>query len=257
MPAALLESELFGHVRGAFTGAVRDNLGQFRLATGGTLLLDEIGELPLELQAKLLRVLETHTVLPVGANDPVQVDVRIVAATNRPLRGEVQAGRFRADLMYRLRVIPVFLPPLRARQSDVPLLAEQMLAELNAKSPRNVVRISPSAFAALQRYPWPGNVRELRNVLEYAFVVGDGPVLEVTHLPPEIATPDRTVDGEPLLAVEARAAATLPPEAQRVARALERASGNKARAAKALGVSRVTLWRRMKNLGLLGPPKSA
>ena len=127
MPAPLLESELFGHARGAFTGAVRDNPGHFKLANRGTLFLDEVAELPLELQAKLLRVLETHTVMPVGAREPIAVDVRIVAATHRALRREVDAGRFRADLMYRLRVIPVFIPPLRARGGDVILLAERFI----------------------------------------------------------------------------------------------------------------------------------
>jgi transcriptional regulator with PAS, ATPase and Fis domain len=154
--------------------------------------------------------------------------------------------------MYRLRVIPVFLPSLRARRGDIPLLTEQMLQELNRRSERKLLRVSPGARQALQRYQWPGNVRELRNVLEYAFVVGDGPVLELSHLPPEVAAPECTVDGEPRLTSDPDAATTasLSPEAKRVTRALERASGNKARAAKALGMSRVTLWRRIKELGL-------
>jgi len=249
MPAALLESELFGHVRGSFTGAVRDNPGHFRLAHGGTLMLDEIAELPLEVQAKLLRVLETHSVLPVGGRESVNVDVRIIAATHRALRKEVEAGRFRADLMYRLRVIPLFLPPLRTRHGDVELLTQKILDELNGRSRRKVARVSTEARAALAHHDWPGNVRELRNVLEYAFVVGEGPVLELSELPPEIATPESTLDGEPRVEAPVTAAA-ISPEAQRILRAIERASGNKARAAQALGMSRVTLWRRAKELGI-------
>ena len=252
MPAALLESELFGHTRGSFTGAVRDNPGHFRLAHGGTLLLDEIAELPLDVQAKLLRVLETHTVLPVGGRESVKVDVRIVAATHRALRKEVEAGRFRADLMYRLRVIPVFLPPLRARKADVYLLATKILEELYERSARKVVRIGADARAALDRHSWPGNVRELRNVLEYAVVVGSGPVLELSDLPPEIAMPEATVDGEPRIDEGSEmTTAALSPAAQRIVKALERAGGSKARAAQALGMSRVTLWRRMKELGVI------
>jgi transcriptional regulator with PAS, ATPase and Fis domain len=251
MPAALLESELFGHVRGSFTGAVRDNPGHFRLAHGGTLMLDEIAELPLEVQAKLLRVVETHSVLPVGGRDSIKVDVRIIAATHRALRKEVEAERFRADLMYRLRVIPLFLPPLRARPGDVDLLTQKILDELNARSQRKVARVSTEARAALARHTWPGNVRELRNVLEYAFVVGEGPALELSELPPEIANPECTDDGAPRVeAPLTTGSAPLSREAQRILRAIERAGGNKARAAQALGMSRVTLWRRTKELGI-------
>jgi transcriptional regulator of acetoin/glycerol metabolism len=155
LPPNLLESELFGHTRGAFTGAVKDSPGHMQLAHGGTLFLDEVGELPLELQAKLLRVLETHTVLPVGARQPVPVDVRIVSATHRSLRDAVEAGRFRADLMYRLRVIPIFLPPLRARRGDVMLLAQRFVDELNARGRRRVERVAPATRAVLEAYDWP------------------------------------------------------------------------------------------------------
>ncbi|MCC7537009.1 MAG: sigma 54-interacting transcriptional regulator, partial [Deltaproteobacteria bacterium] len=192
LPATLLESELFGHVRGAFTGAVRDHDGLFRAAHGGTLFLDEIAEMPVELQSKLLRVLETGSVLPVGARDPVEVDVRIVAATHTSLRRAVEAGRFRPDLMYRLRVVPIFLPPLRQRPRDVPILVERFVAELNRQATgdvRVVTRIARAATSAMVRYAWPGNVRELRSALEYAYVVGEGPVLVPADLPPEIAAP--------------------------------------------------------------------
>ena len=253
LPPALLESELFGHVRGAFTGAVRDNPGHFRLASGGTLFLDEVAELPLELQAKLLRVLETHTVIPVGGGDAIPVDVRVVAATHRALRAAVAEGRFRADLLYRLRVVPLFLPPLRARAGDVALLADRLITERNEHGGRRVERIAPGALAALTRYSWPGNVRELRNAIEYAFVVGEGPLLTVAELPPEIADPGvdpevapSPVNSPPPLVDEGAAG----PEVQRIRRALERASGNRERAARMLGFSRATLWRRMRSLGL-------
>ncbi len=253
LPPTLLESELFGHVRGAFTGAVRDNPGHFRLADKGTLFLDEIAELPLDLQAKMLRVLETRTVIPVGASEPVAFDARIVAATHRSLRREVEGGRFRADLMYRLRVVPLFLPPLRARPGDVMLLVDTFLAGLNARGGRRIERVSPGARQLLEGYDWPGNVRELRNVLEYASVVGEGPVLVEADLPPEFG--EEPGEGEPG-GVRANTPPPLPdtvassPEASRIKRALERADGNRERAAQALGWSRVTLWRRMRALGL-------
>ena len=254
VPGPLLESELFGHARGAFTGAVRDAPGHFKLAHKGTLFLDEVAELSLDLQAKLLRVLETRTVMPVGGREPIEVDVRIVAATHRSLRKEVEAGRFRADLMYRLRVIPIFIPPLRARPADVALLAERLLEEMNLRSPRRIARIATGAKEALARHTWPGNVRELKNVLEYAFAIGDGPLLVESDLPPELLSSDSVDDGEPPLAnaPPALAAATTSPEAAKILRAIERTAGNRARAAQVLGISRVTLWRKMKDLGLTG-----
>jgi transcriptional regulator with PAS, ATPase and Fis domain len=255
LPPNLLESELFGHERGAFTGAVRDSPGHFRLAERGTLFLDEVAELPLELQAKLLRVVETHTVIPVGGRDSIAVDVRIVAATHRGLRREVEAGRFRADLMYRLRVVPLFIPPLRARPGDVLLLAQKLIETLNARGGRRVERLAPSVRAAFEGYSWPGNVRELRNVLEYAYVVGEGPVIVDADLPPEII--DREAEeaiapavNRPLSLPVERAAS---PEADRVHRALERAGGNRDRAAQILGMSRSTLWRKMKAFGIGQP----
>jgi transcriptional regulator with PAS, ATPase and Fis domain len=249
LPANLLESELFGHVRGSFTGAHRDQPGFFKSADGGTAFLDEVAEMPLELQAKLLRVLETRTVIPVGGTKPIPVDVRIVAATHQSLRKAVEEGRFRSDLMYRLRVIPIFLPPLRERRSDVPLLAHKLIDELNRQEGRQVSRIAPASLRVLTAYPWPGNVRELRNALEYAYVVGDGPVLLPGDLPPEIASPDlaqnieRTEPSTPLASSE-------PPEVQRIRRALDRAGGSRERAAQMLGMSRVTLWRRLRELGI-------
>jgi transcriptional regulator with PAS, ATPase and Fis domain len=250
LPATLLESELFGHVRGAFTGALRDHAGIFRATDRGTLFLDEIAEMPLELQAKLLRVLETHTVIPVGGSDALAVDVRIVAATHQSLRRAVAEGRFRADLMYRLRVVPIFLPPLRGRAGDVALLAQHFVDELNAAGERHVTSVAPGALTALAHYAWPGNVRELRNALEYAFVIGEGAVLTEGDLPPEIAArepDDRRLEPLPALKADDGDGGV---EVQRIRRALARAHGNRTGAAKILGLSRVTLWRRMKELGL-------
>ena len=260
LPPHLLESELFGHVRGAFTGAVRDTPGHVQLADGGTLFLDEVAEQPLELQAKLLRVIETRTVLPVGAREATPVNVRFVSATHRALRAEVAAGRFRADLMYRLRVIPVRLPPLRERPADVLLIAGKVIEQQNARGRRRIASISAAAEAALERYEWPGNVRELRNALAYAFAIGEGEVLELADLPPEIAAPGQ-IDAEVAVAPEAAPAephaagapaAEASPELRRIRDALARTAGNRDRAAKLLGLSRVTLWRRMRALGLDG-----
>ena len=246
LPPNLLESELFGHARGSFTGAVRDTQGHVQLAHQGTLFLDEVAELPLELQAKLLRVIETRTVIPVGARDPVPVDVRVVSATHRSLRAEVEAGRFRADLMYRLRVIPIFLPPLRERSGDIALLLEKMIAELNPRSRRHIEQVSPAAIEVLERHDWPGNVRELRNALAYAYAIGDGPILAPGDLPPELSElAEATAQQE-----VPRIAQGADPESRRIAAVLERTAGNRERAAQILGISRVTLWRRMKALGL-------
>jgi transcriptional regulator with PAS, ATPase and Fis domain len=247
LPASLLESELFGHVRGAFTGAVSDAKGHFQLADGGTLFLDEVGEMPPELQAKLLRVLETKSVLPVGGRKPIDVDVRIVSATHRALRREVEAGRFRADLMYRLRVIPVFLPALRERREDIALLCGKFIESMNSTARRRVERVAPSVLALLERHDWPGNVRELRNVLAYAYAIGDGPILQPNHLPPELLDP--TLGGREE-GDSARAQRPLSAEAERLLEALRRTGGNKKQAANLLGMSRVTLWRRLQELGI-------
>ncbi len=261
LPGSLLESELFGHARGAFTGAVRDTPGHVELAHKGTLFLDEVAELPLELQAKLLRVIETRSVIPVGARESIPVDVRVVSATHRALRREVEAGRFRADLMFRLRVIPIFLPPLRARPGDVRLLCDRFIAEMNAKKKRRIEHVAPAAMRLLEAYSFPGNVRELKNVLAYAYATGDGPVLRAADLPSEIydARAASDVADPPLLSDAserdqgpARAAdRALSPEAERIAHVLERTAGNRDRAARILGLSRVTLWRKMRALGLL------
>jgi two-component system response regulator AtoC len=258
LPPSLLESELFGHVRGAFTGAVRDSPGHFRLADGGTLFLDEVGEIALELQGKLLRVLETRTVIPVGGRSSVPVNVRIVAATHRALRREVEEGRFRADLMYRLRVVPLFLPPLRERRGDILPLARRFLRELERQGSRHVERISPGAEHLLERHGWPGNVRELRNVMEYAFVIGEGPLLLEADLPPEFSESRPPPRPPPRLPSEslrpAGSTGVLAPTADdhdpaTLRAVLAEAGGNRTEAARLLGISRVTLWRRLRALG--------
>ncbi|MBX3125776.1 MAG: sigma-54-dependent Fis family transcriptional regulator [Polyangiaceae bacterium] len=249
LPGNLLESELFGHLRGAFTGAVKDTPGHIQLAHRGTLFLDEIAEMPLDLQAKLLRVVETRSVIPVGAREPIPVDVRFVSATHRSLRAEVEAGRFRADLMYRLRVIPIFLPPLRERREDITLIANQLIAQGSEGARRRIERIAPAAEAVLTRYDWPGNVRELRNVLSYASAIGKGPILLPSDLPWELSEPKLEERGEGSERFALRSG-ELDAEGRRILEVLERAGGSKNRAAKILGMSRVTLWRRLKALGL-------
>lgn len=271
LPPDLLESELFGHVKGAFTGAVKDHTGIFRAASGGTLFLDEVAEMPLGLQAKLLRVLETQTVLPVGSTTPIAVDVRIVSATHQSLRQAVRQGTFRADLMYRLRVVPIFLPALRERRRDIALLTQVFVQQLNHGGLRDgtrvVDRLSRDALRRLNAYAWPGNVRELRNALEYAYVIGEGATLVEADLPPELfeepsddSTVDDLHDGATVERSGPRPATTGPaiaagsPEAAQIQRALQRAAGSRERAAAMLGISRITLWRRMTALGITRTP---
>jgi transcriptional regulator with PAS, ATPase and Fis domain len=208
--------------------------------------------MPLDLQAKLLRVLETRSVIPIGGTEAIDVDVRIVAATHQSLRRAVEHARFRADLMYRLRVVPIFLPPLVARRGDLELLTDKLIEQLNEEGDRRVTQVSRAAREAIAGYPWPGNVRELRNALQYAYVIGDGPTLLDVELPPEVS--GMAFDPEaPAVNVQAPEAAPEkdePPEARRIRLALAHADGHRERAAQILGMSRVTLWRRMKALGL-------
>ncbi len=228
--ATLLESELFGHVKGAFTGAAAARKGIFAQADGGTLFLDEIAELPMELQPKLLRVLQERVYIPVGGNEPRKVDVRVIAATHRALREEVRAGRFREDLMFRLRVVPLFLPALRQRPLDIDLLMRRFVEALNRRGPRVVTGFSPEAMRALLDHPWPGNVRELQNVMEYAFAVGRGPIIGHEELPPEF----RERHGSPRPGGD---------DGERVRAAMEASGGDVEKAAAILGVSRTTFWR--------------
>jgi transcriptional regulator with PAS, ATPase and Fis domain len=232
----LLESELFGHVRGAFTGALRDRAGLFALAHGGTLFLDEVAEIPLELQGKLLRVMQEKTFIPVGATRSVTVDVRMISATNKALRREVAEGRFREDLSYRMRVVPLFLPPLRHRQGDVAALFWHFVKEMNQRGPRRIEGVTRPAMDAIRSYRWPGNVRELHSAVEYAFVVGEGPLLDIADL-----APDLRGERPPGTPTETLADA----ERERILAALARHKGRKAAAADELGISRSTLWRKL------------
>jgi DNA-binding NtrC family response regulator len=249
IPPELFESELFGHRRGAFTGATADRDGRFRVADGGTLVLDELNSLPLVAQAKLLRVIEDGTFERVGESRPTRVDVRLVCATNADLDREVREGRFRADLLYRIKVVPIRLPPLRERAGDIRLLAEAFVAELAARFGRVIRGLEPEALAALEAYPWPGNVRELRNVLERAVLLERGPFVTRAILPlapaPGAPTPD--VDGAEL---NLRRRLTAAERATLVA-ALERARGVRKEAAALLGVDDRNLSYYLRKHGLM------
>lgn len=245
LSSSLLDSELFGHVRGAFTGAIKDHSGLFQRAHGGTLFLDEVAELPLELQAKLLRVIQERNFIPVGGDRSIAVDVRIVAATHRSLREQVRIGEFREDLMYRLRVVPIFIPPLRERREDIALLLWHFIHLRNAEKVRKIDKIDPAAMRVLLDYPWPGNVRELQNVVEYAFAVGRGGVLRLSELPPEFREPRAGFQ-----AVRAAAPLSAEQEAAAIRQALAQNNGMITPAARSLGMSRATFWRKRKLYGI-------
>lgn len=285
LTASLLESELFGHVKGAFTGAHKDKVGRFELATGGTLFLDEIGDVSLETQTKLLRVLQEKTIERVGSSDSLAVDVRILAATHQDLENLIRQGRFREDLFYRLNVFPVRVPPLRDRREDIPDLATHFLHLSAQRCKKDVTQIDDDVLAAFKGYAWPGNIRQLENVIERAVVIAEGPIVSVAELPDELLRSDDTI-------IERGDADTLPPsppayaqpafaqtvplppvplqeaayasrpegsswrserdrlEREQLVRALAAADGNKAEAARALGIARSTLVSRLKKLGL-------
>jgi two-component system NtrC family response regulator len=254
IPENLLESELFGHVRGAFTGAIRDRIGKFEAADGGTIFLDEIGEMRPDLQVKILRVLEERSLERVGDNRPIRVDVRVLAATNKDLAKAIQAGEFREDLYYRLNVVPLDIPPLRERREDIRPLIQYFLRAMGA-GPR--LTIAPDAFRAMETYPWPGNVRELENALERALIFAKGDLISFADLPETIRAP------------RVREAATLPvelPEAglslegverELILRALEKHDWNQSRAARYLGITRHTLLYRMEKHGIARPGSRA
>jgi PAS domain S-box-containing protein len=245
LPDTLLESELFGYMKGAFTDAKTDKPGRFALAEGGTLLLDEVGDLAITLQAKLLRVLETKQYEPLGGRGPIAADVRLLAATNKDLVAEVQAGRFRHDLFFRLNVIRVRLPALAERKEDIPLLVEHFITRMNRVQGRRIRRCTENALAALMAYDYPGNVRELENAIEHGFVVCAGDTIQLEDLPPHVVEARKTALTMALVASPLRRA-----EADEIRAALARAGGHRQKAAKELGVSRNTLWRKMKRHGI-------
>jgi len=245
LPEQLLESELFGHERGAFTDARQQKRGLFETADGGTIFLDEIGEMTPGLQSKLLRFLEEKAFKRVGGLADVRVDVRVVAATNRDLEEEVRSGKFREDLFYRLQVMPIPLPPLRERRGDIPLLANHYIDRFNREFRKRVRGMSPAAAALLEQYQWPGNVRELRNAIERAMLLIDRDTLE----PTDFTTLTRSVEPTQF---------RLPPEGvnleeverQLLTQALERAGGNQSRAAQLLGINRDQVRYRLEKFGL-------
>jgi len=239
LSSTLLESELFGHIRGAFTGAVRDHRGIFEQADRGTLFLDEIAEVPLDIQAKLLRVLEERTFVPVGGTKPVRVDVRLVSATHRALRREVAEGRFRDDLRYRIRVVPLFLPPLRQRSGDVEALAWHFIDRFNEENYGHIEAMTGEALHAMLAYPWPGNVRELRNVVEHGFAVDEDSILGLDDLTPELrGEPPPDDDCAPASPIEQS-------ERDRILAAMAKHGGRRSAVAAELGISRTTLWHKL------------
>ncbi len=247
LPEELIESELFGHTRGSFTGATENKTGKFQKADGGTLFLDEVGDMSLKTQAKVLRVLEEQRVEPVGSNEPVHVDARVIAATNKRLEEEIARGTFREDLFYRLNVIPVSVPPLRERTEDVPVLAAHFLFEYSAAYGRKPKQLAPAAVAVLLRYPWPGNVRELKNVIERLVIMCPDDSIEPQHLPPELFRgAARAPQSSAATLQEARSAY----EREFILRKLEENQWNMTRTAEALGLERSHLYRKMKVLGI-------
>jgi DNA-binding NtrC family response regulator len=252
IPPELMESELFGHERGSFTGAIERRIGKFEAASGGTIFLDEIGELPQPMQSKLLRALQERTVDRVGSTHSIPIDVRVVAATHRDLEREIASGRFRSDLYYRIHVVPISLPALRERREDIRLLAETFLARLRAEAGRGPSRIAPDALALLERHPWPGNVRELENAIERAVALADGEAIACTDLPEEIQLSSRTET----LRDAVRAghldleAAVGRFESEMIREVLERSGGNQTRASEALGITRRVIKLKMDRYGI-------
>ncbi|AKU91278.1 sigma-54-dependent transcriptional regulator [Vulgatibacter incomptus] len=274
IPKDLMESELFGYERGAFTGAVTSKPGRFELADGGTLFLDEIGEIPIEMQVKLLRALQESEFERVGGVKTLKVDVRLIAATNRDLHKEIQAGRFREDLFYRLNVVPVSLPALRDRRSDIPLLVEFFREKYNRKLNKRIDAVEPEAMEALQAYAWPGNIRELENLMERSLLFADGPTIRHEDLPENLreiapvahaalpapafvsvsvpaAAPSHTDASASMKDIVKGAAAAL--ERDLITRALDETGGNVTQAAKKLQISRKSLQNKMKEFGLRDP----
>ena len=250
IPEELIESELFGHVRGAFTGAVENRRGKFEVADGGTIFLDEIGDMSLKTQAKVLRVLQEQTMEPVGGTNRIRVDARVLAATNKDLQAEIRTGHFREDLYFRLNVIPIFVPPLRERQEDIPLLADHFMAEFSREYGRRLKRFDAGAVAVLQHYAWPGNVRELRNVIERLMIMVPGDAISAADLGFLNVAPAARVE-----TVESASRQTLHEardnfERELILRTLGEQQGNMSRTADVLGVERSNLYRKMKAFGI-------
>ncbi|MEW5746064.1 MAG: sigma-54 dependent transcriptional regulator [Nitrospirota bacterium] len=248
IPDTLFESELFGHERGAFTGATELRKGKFEYASGGTIFFDEIGDIPVALQPKLLRVLEDNTITRLGGNTPVRVDVRGIYATRKSLKESVAAGAFREDLFYRINIVPIALPPLRERKEDIPYLIDHFLKLFKERLNKTEVRLSQFAYDALLAYSYPGNVRELKHAIERAVVLSKDGVIDLRHLPDEIS--DDT-DRTPCITQDLTLEASLKCfERQRIIKALNESGGKKIEAAARLGISRKVLWKKMKEYGI-------
>jgi PAS domain S-box-containing protein len=247
LPDTLLESELFGYIKGAFTDAKKDKPGRFALANGGTIFLDEVGDMSPSLQVKLLRVLQEREYEPLGSTSPRKTDVRIIAATNRDLSKLVNEGKFRDDLFYRLNVVKIELPPLSKRREDIPLLIDAFVQKFNAKMGKQIMGVSDQALRLLLKYDYPGNVRELENIIEHAFVLCGGNRIDMDCLPRELTMrQEETNSFVPLKEEHPLGRA----EAEVVKRTLEKHKGNRIKAAQELGISRATLWRKVKRYGL-------
>jgi transcriptional regulator with PAS, ATPase and Fis domain len=251
IPETLLESQLFGHTRGAFTGAVNSQEGLFARARGGTVFLDEIGDMPLTLQPKLLRAIEAKEILPVGSTQPVKVDIRIIAATHRDLGAMAAAGEFREDLYYRLNVVNVQIPPLRDRREDIPDLVEFLVRRHSIEMKKSFRGVDNAALKVLMSQPWKGNVRELDNVIEHAMIVGDGPWITVNDLPARIHQGRRN---DPVAAGDDLKSAMRLYERNHLANVLERTEGDKRKAAELLGISLSSLYRKIEELELAEGP---
>lgn len=248
LPTQLFESELFGYMKGAFTDAKRNKAGKLQGADGGTVFFDEIGELPMSTQVKLLRLLQQREYEPLGSNDPVSANIRIVAATNKDLRELVAQGKFRDDLYFRLAVVKFDLPPLRDRREDIPYLVDHFIQKNNARRGKNIVSVSPEVMGILMRYDFAGNVRELENIIEYGFVVCRGSIIQKNHLPVELLDPVSDTDrgSQPDITPVTRAI----DEESRIREALHKHGRNQTKAASELGIHRTTLWRKMKQYGI-------
>jgi transcriptional regulator with PAS, ATPase and Fis domain len=241
----LLESELFGHIKGAYTGADKNRVGRFEAADGGTIFLDEIGDIPMSTQVKLLRTLEEKVIEKVGDHTPIKVDVRVLSATNRNLEQLIAEGSFREDLFFRINVFPLRCPPLRERLEDLPMIVQSFIRQNNEKTGKKILGMTPEAIEKMTAYGWPGNIRELRNTVEYAFVLCASGGIGTQHLPPKIAA-------TPLECVEPSAARPATGDAKKdtLISALRQSGGNRTEAARILGVSRVTVWKQMKKYAI-------
>ena len=248
LPETLLESELFGYVRGAFTDAKKDKPGKFAIADSGTLFLDEIGDLPLTVQAKLLRVLQEKNFEPLGSNISKPLKARLISASNKDLKGLVKNGSFRDDLYYRLKVIQIDLPPLKERREDIPILIDHFINKFNLRTGKKITQVSPKVLQLLMHYEYPGNIRELENIIEHAFALGHGSTIQPSHLPPEIQW-GTSESGDAHVPFAKRLKAQ---EQELIQKTLEKYHGNRTLAAKELGLHPTTLWRKLKRIS----PKS-